>query len=50
MELTDFLKLLGGAGGGLLTSEAYSRLGELGERGFSELAGTYDEAGNLISP
>ena len=39
MELTDFLKLLGGAGGGLLTSEAYSRLGELGERGFSELAG-----------
>ncbi len=39
MELTDFLKLLGGAGGGLLTSEAYSRLGELGERGYSELAG-----------
>mgnify|MGYP001216682298 CR=1 FL=1 len=33
------LRLLGGAAGGLLTKEAYDKLAEIGEKGYSELAG-----------
>ena len=33
------LKLLGGAAGGLLTKEAYDKLAEIGEKGYTELAG-----------
>lgn len=42
--------LLGGAAGGYLTKEAYDRLGNIGQFGFEQMAGTYDEAGNLIRP
>ena len=37
------------AGGLALGAKAYEQLGETGRRGYEELAGTYDEAGNLIS-
>lgn len=33
------LRLLGGAAGGLLTKEAYDKLAEIGQKGYSELAG-----------
>lgn len=50
----DFWENLFGAGitaGGLaLGAEAYEKLGETGQKGYEELAGTYDEAGNLIRP
>ena len=42
--------LLGAATGGYLTKEAYDRLGNIGQFGFEQMAGTYDEAGNLIRP
>ena len=42
--------LLGGAAGGYLTKEAYDRLGNIGQFGFEQMAGTYDEAGNLVRP
>jgi hypothetical protein len=42
--------LLGVATGGYLTKEAYDRLGNIGQFGFEQMAGTYDEAGNLIRP
>ena len=42
--------LLGGAAGGYLTKEAYDRLGNIGQFGFEQMAGTYDEAGELIRP
>ena len=42
--------LLGGAAGAYLTKEAYDRLGNIGQFGFEQMAGTYDKAGNLISP
>ena len=38
------------AGGLALGAKAYEQLGETGRRGYEELAGTYDEAGNLIRP
>ena len=37
--MEELLKLLAGVGGGLLTEDAYAKLGEIGERGYSELAG-----------
>ena len=50
----DFWENLFGAGitaGGLaLGAKAYEQLGETGRKGYEELAGTYDEAGNLIRP
>ena len=42
--------LLGAATGGYLTKEAYDRLGNIGQFGFEQMAGTYDKAGNLIRP
>ena len=50
----DFWENLFGAGitaGGLaLGAKAYEQLGKTGRKGYEELAGTYDEAGNLIRP
>ena len=37
--MEDLLKILTGAGGGLLTKEAYDRLAEIGTKGYEELAG-----------
>ena len=38
--MPDWLtKILGGAAGGLLTKEAYDKLGEIGTKGYEELAG-----------
>ena len=52
--MSDFWENLFGAGitaGGLaLGAKAYEQLGEIGKKGYEELAGTYDEAGNLITP
>jgi hypothetical protein len=50
----DFWENLFGAGitaGGLaLGAKAYEQLGETGRKGYEELAGTYDEAGELVRP
>ena len=52
--MSDFWENLFGAGitaGGLaLGAKAYEQLGETGRKGYEELAGTYDEAGNLVRP
>jgi len=44
------LDILTGAAGGLLTKEAYDKLAETGTKAYEELAGTYNEAGNLVRP
>ena len=48
--LKSILGSLGTAGGLGLAKEAYDELGRIGEKGYAEMAGVRDEAGDLITP
>ena len=46
--MEELLRILTGAAGGLLTKEAYEKLGEIGAQGYEELAGYTTESGEFV--